>query len=140
MVLFSEYCFMIIGFVPLVVLYIAGSLHVESSAFRQEQQSVKKAIQRFEEADISGESILSEYRALCRSIEHSNSWQQAMLKWDKSAWKSELEKFPDIFNKSGICLDAVYVYPPPISGLDHYSHSFAGSGENDAKLVFFYKY
>ncbi|MDN5280005.1 MAG: adenylate cyclase [Clostridiales bacterium] len=132
--------FMVIGVLPLVVFYIAGSFHLESSAFRQEQQALKEIIRQFEEADVSGESILTEYREVCRQIEMSDSWRQALIKWDKDAWEREVEKLPTFFINTGLKLSACYIYPPPISGLDYYYHSFdSKTSARDLNMSGFYK-
>ncbi len=119
--------FMIIGIVPLLVLYIAGSLYIESSAFRQEQQTVRDTIRLFEEADLSGEGVLSEYRDLCRTIEQQPFWKKAMLQWDPAQWKSAMKKLKEIFDQHDLSLSSCVIFPPPVSELEpllmHYHRS-----------------
>lgn len=107
--------FMVIGVLPLVVLYIAGSLHLEASAFRREQQSVKEIISQFEEVDISGDAIISEYREFCRELEKRDSWKNALKTWDRDVWIAELEKTRELFKAAGVRFAGCFVYPPPIA-------------------------
>ncbi|GAB4271444.1 MAG: hypothetical protein Kow0029_09140 [Candidatus Rifleibacteriota bacterium] len=132
--------FIVIGIVPLIVIYISGSFHLESSVFRHEQQAVKEVIRQFEEADASSEAILTEYRDLCRSLELKPEWHSALVKWDKDAWLKEIKKIPDFAARLGLKVDACYVYPPPVSNLDPLHYSFnPDSEESDASLADFYK-
>jgi class 3 adenylate cyclase len=107
--------FMVVGVFPLVVLYIAGSLHLEASAFRREQQSVKEIISQFEEVDISGDAILGEYREFCRELEIRDSWKNALKTWDRDVWIAELEKTRELFKTAGLRFAGCFVYPPPIA-------------------------
>ncbi len=132
--------FMMIGVLPLVVLYIAGSFHFESSAFRQEQQSLKEIIRQFEDADVSGESIIADYREFCRKLESRPSWNQALRQWDRSVWEKEVKSLRPLFETAGLSFSAVYIYPPPESGLSHFYHSFSKeNSDRDKSLSEFYK-
>ena len=132
--------FMVVGILPLVVLYIAGAFHLESSAFRQEQQSLRTIIRQFEEVDVSSEGIISQYREFCRNLEMRPSWKAAMKEWNLEAWKKEVEKLPAMFEKAGLNFSAIYIYPPPISRLDHFYHNFSRSSNGrDKSISEFYK-
>lgn len=113
-----SFIFIAIGILPLVVLYIAGSYHLESSALRYEQQTLKNIITQFEEADVSGVSILTEFRRLCRKIESSPSWEKALVQWDPKEWEKALKKVPELFVKTGFELSSCYIYPPPVADLE----------------------
>ncbi|MFZ5951270.1 MAG: adenylate/guanylate cyclase domain-containing protein [Candidatus Rifleibacteriota bacterium] len=132
--------FMMIGVLPLVVLYIAGSFHLESSAFRQEQQSLKEIIRQFEDADVSGESIVSNYREFCRKLESRPSWNRALRQWDSSVWEKEVKSLRPLFETAGLSFSAVYIYPPPESGIPYLHYSFyKENSDRDKSLSGFYQ-
>lgn len=131
--------FIVVGILPLIVLYIAGSFHLESAAFRQEQQSLREIIRQFEDADVSGEAILADYREFCRKLEQEDFWKQALRQWDSNIWMEAVLKLPALFEPAGLKFSACYIYPPPISGLSYLHHSFyQESSARDKSLSEFY--
>ncbi|MGM0599690.1 MAG: adenylate/guanylate cyclase domain-containing protein [Candidatus Rifleibacteriota bacterium] len=136
-----SFIFIAIGILPLIVLYIAGTYHLESSAFRYEQQTLKNIIRQFEEADVSGGSILTEFRRLCRKIESRPFWKKALVKWDPQEWKKALKKVPELFAKSGLELSFCCIYPPPVAELEipYYDSGFGKKlSKRDKHLASFY--
>lgn len=132
--------FVVVGILPLVVFFVAGIFHIDSAAFRREQEAVKDALQQLEEADASGEVILAAYRDACHRWTHDKEWLQDMSQWDHTAWERATTRIQQKFVEAGLKIGAIYVYPPdkatvkdrcfPLTGpgnspeVEHSTHNF----------------
>lgn len=125
--------FMVVGILPLGVFFVAGIFHVDSSAFRREQEAVKDSLQRLEEADTSGEIILAQYRDACRRWTQEKSWLQDLAKWDESAWEKAVQRLQPKLKEAGLKVGAVYVYPPDIAGVKDRFFILQGSNIKPAR-------
>ena len=109
--------FMVVGVLPLVVFYVAGLFHVDSSAYRREQEAIKDALQQLEEADTSGEVLLADYNNFCQRMESDPEWIARITEWDHDSWQNAVDLLLSRFTAYGLQLDAVYVYPPDIASI-----------------------
>lgn len=119
--------FMVVGILPLLVFYVAGLFHIDSAAFRREQEAIKNATRQLEEADASGEALLADYHNFCQQIESDPEWVARMTDWNKASWDSVIEKLPAKFAASGLNIDAVYVFPPDTASVSGCVYSFPGA-------------
>ncbi len=119
--------FMVVGVLPLVVFYVAGLFHVDASAFRREQEAIKDALQQLEEADTSGEELLTEYHNFCLRLENDPEWISAMTEWDAAAWDKAINALPAKFAAAGLSIDAAYVYPPDVASMSSRMYRFPSS-------------
>lgn len=125
--------FMVVGVLPLVVFYVAGLFHVDASAFRREQEAIKDALQQLEEADTSGEELLTEYHNFCLRLENDPEWIAAMTKWDETAWDKAINELPVKFADAGLSIDAAYVYPPDIASMNSRLYRFSTSDYDESR-------
>lgn len=132
--------FMVVGVLPLVVFYVAGLFHVDSSAYRREQEAIKDAMQQLEEADTSGEVLLADYHSFCQRIENDPVWVAKMSEWNHKSWESVIGTLPARFAAAGLRIDAVYVYPPDIAGLSGRVFSFPGSDYTEQRETATYNF
>ncbi len=109
--------FVVVGILPLCVFFVAGIFHVDSAAYRREQEAIKDALQQLEEADASGEALLAEYRDLCQRLDSDREWVSLMEEWNESSWEKAWKMLPERFASAGLNIDALYVYPPDIASL-----------------------
>ena len=119
--------FMVVGVLPLVVFYVAGLFHVDSSAYRREQEAIKDALQQLEEADTSGEVLLADYHSFCQRLEGDPVWVAKMTEWNHKSWESAIGELPARFSAAGLRIDAAYVYPPDIASISSRVFIFPGS-------------
>jgi len=119
--------FMAVGVLPLVVFYVAGLFHVDSSAYRREQEAIKNALQQLEEADASGEALLADYHSFCQRQENDPEWAAKMTDWNHASWDDAIGKLQARFIANGLQLDAVYVYPPDVASITGKMVSFPES-------------
>lgn len=125
--------FMVVGVLPLVVFYVAGLFHIDSSAYRQEQEAIKDGLQQLEEADASGEVLLANYHSFCQHIENDPEWTEKMSDWDSKSWDSAVKALPAKFAAAGLSIDAVYVYPPDIASVSGQLYQFATSDYSEKR-------
>lgn len=125
--------FMVVGVLPLLVFYVAGLFHVDSSAYRQEQEAIKDGLQQLEEADASGEVLLANYHNFCQHIENDPEWVTKMADWNSKSWDTAVEALPAKFAAAGLSVDAVYVYPPDIASISGQFYQLAGSDYSEKR-------
>ncbi|PKL48707.1 MAG: hypothetical protein CVV42_08675 [Candidatus Riflebacteria bacterium HGW-Riflebacteria-2] len=125
--------FMVVGVLPLLVFYVAGLFHVDASAFRLEQEAIKDALQQLEEADTSGEELLTEYHNFCLRLENDPEWISAMTEWSQDSWNRAINALPAKFAKAGLSIDAAYVYPPNIASLSSCLYRFSESDYSESR-------
>ena len=116
--------FLIIGIFPLTVLYVAGTMQISASSFKREQKAIRDTLQRLEEADSSGESVITEYREACRQQFMSKSWRKAFLTKDKKLWLEEANKVEINFNKMGLALTSLCAFWPENSKFNSILYNF----------------
>ena len=110
--------FIVVGILPLAVFFVSGIFQIDSTLFRREQEAIKDAMQRLEEADASGEVILTEFRDACRQWTSEKTWVENISLWDESAWEKAVANIHKRFAAAGLNIGAVYVYPPDKSGAE----------------------
>ncbi len=125
--------FMVVGVLPLLVFYVAGLFHIDASAFRLEQEAIKDAIQHLEEADTSGEELLTEYHNFCMRLENDPDWLADLTEWNRASWDRAIKALPAKFSAAGLNIDAVYVYPPDQASMSSCFYRFAGSDYTEAR-------
>ncbi|MDD3148105.1 MAG: hypothetical protein PHD82_12445, partial [Candidatus Riflebacteria bacterium] len=109
--------FIVVGILPLAVFFVAGIFQIDSSLFRREQEAVKDALQRLEEADASGEVIMAEFRDACRQWTSEPAWVKNISAWDAPSWEKAVQFMQTKFASSGLDLGAIYIYPPDKAGI-----------------------
>lgn len=122
--------FIVVGILPLAVFFVAGIFHIDSAAFRREQEAVKDALRQLEEADASGEVILAEYRDACRRWTQNKEWMADMIQWNEPAWERAIGRIQVKFAEAGLKVGAVYVYPPDIAGVKDRCFPLPGIGNS----------
>lgn len=109
--------FLVVGILPLAVFFVAGVFHIDSAAYRREQEAIKDVLQQLEEADSSGETLLAEYRDFCQSMDNDKSWNSLLNEWNEKSWEKAWQELPGKFSLAGLHIDAMYVYPPDVASL-----------------------
>lgn len=109
--------FVVVGILPLAVFFVAGIFQINSALFRREQETVKDALQRLEEADASGEVIMAQFRDACRQWTSEPVWVKNISAWDSSAWEKAVTHIQTRFASAGLDIGAIYVYPPDLAGV-----------------------
>ncbi len=109
--------FIVVGILPLAVFFVAGIFQIDSTLFRNEQEAIKDALQRLEEADASGEVILSDFREACRRWTREKEWVENISAWNTSAWEKAVKHIQKRFITAGLNIGAAYIYPPDRSGI-----------------------
>lgn len=109
--------FLVVGILPLAVFFVAGIFHIDSAAYRREQEAIKDVLQQLEEADSSGETLLAEYRDFCQSLDQDKSWNNLISDWNEKSWEKAWKDLSGKFSLAGLHIDAMYVYPPDVASL-----------------------
>ncbi len=109
--------FVVVGILPLLVFFVAGIFQIDSALFRREQQAIKDSLQRLEEADASGEVVLSEFRDAFRIWTREPEWVDNIVSWNPDSWKIAVSHIQKRFVAAGLTIGGVYIYPPDRAGL-----------------------
>ncbi|KAF1082901.1 MAG: hypothetical protein GQF41_0668 [Candidatus Rifleibacterium amylolyticum] len=125
--------FMVVGILPLLVFYVAGLFHVDASAYRIEQEAIKDAVQQLEEADTSGEELLTEYHNFCSRLENDPDWISSLTEWNADKWDSAMAALPGKFVEAGLKIDAAYLYPPDVASIESRLYRFSDSEFSESR-------
>lgn len=134
--------FLVVGILPLIVFYVAGIFHIDSSAYRKEQEAIKDALKQMEDADASGEVLLAEYRDFCQKLDQDPEWLSLMGSWDDQKWEQAWEGLPAKTDPLGLKIEAMYVFPPDNASLTSRLFIDRTSGlsiERESRIQKFYR-
>lgn len=109
--------FLVVGVLPLAAFFVAGIFHIDSAAYRREQEAIKNILRQLEEADSSGEALMAEYRDFCQRLEKDEKWLGLLSDWNLESWEKAWDGLPEKFERAGLHVDAMYVYPPDVASL-----------------------
>lgn len=121
--------FIVIGILPLIVLYVAGAFHIESAAFRREQEEIKNVVQKLEEADASSDTLVNEYRNFFRKATTMPFWTEKISQWQPELWRTAAHEMLQYASSFGLIIDSVFFFPPEVAEIDGFVEVFSDSTE-----------
>lgn len=132
--------FIVIGILPLIVLYVAGAFHIESASFRREQEEIRNVVQKFEEVDASSDILINEYRSFFRKATTMPFWTENVTKWQPELWRTAAHEMLRHAGSFGLKIDSVFFYPPEISEVKGFAEVFSDSTEAIRNEQGFYEF
>ena len=128
--------FLILGFLPLMALFLAGSLQAESTKSRKIQDTINRAIDDFEEIDSNSSLIFNRFVEACHVLSASPTWMASISNPDRAKVKEGLNSIRRYFDHQNVALPDFLLYPAQATSS---ANKFVGElTERDKGILEFY--